>query len=200
MAFELPDLPYAYDALAPLGMSEETLKFHHQLHHRAYVDNANKAVVGTQYDKLGLDSAVVSTFRQGVLNQSTLFNNLSQHWNHMLFWEVMGPEITEIPDNLGRALVRSFGSVDDFKNEFVATGVSQFGSGWVWLIQDEAIGALRVTKTENGVNPLCLGYRTLLGCDVWEHSYYEDFRNRRSAYIENFMNRLVDWNAVAARL
>lgn len=200
MTFELPALPYAYDALASLGMSEETLKLHHDLHHKAYVDNANKAVVGTQYDQLGLDAAVVATFHQGVVNQSALFNNLSQHWNHTLFWEVMGPRQTEMPTNLGSAIVQSFGSVEDFKSEFIATGVSQFGSGWVWLIRDEAVGALRVMKTENGVNPLCFGHKTLLGCDVWEHSYYVDFRNKRPAYLENFLEKLVDWNAVAARL
>jgi superoxide dismutase, Fe-Mn family len=200
MPFELPELPYAYDALAPFGMSEETLKLHHDLHHKAYVDNGNKAIDGTQYDSLSLDQAVVATFHAGVVNQSPLFNNLSQHWNHNLFWEIMSPEQTEMPNALGSAIAQSFGSFDSFKNAFVTTGVSQFGSGWVWLIRDESLGTLRVMKTENGVNPLCYGHKTLLGCDVWEHSYYVDFRNKRPAYLENFLDKLVDWNAVAARL
>ncbi|AYD01458.1 superoxide dismutase [Neorhizobium sp. NCHU2750] len=200
MAFELPELPYAYDALAPLGMSEETLKLHHDLHHKAYVDNGNKAVAGTQWENMSLEQAVVATYHAGVVNQSPLFNNLSQHWNHNLFWEIMSPEQVSMPDNLGSAIVQSFGSIENFRNEFVTTGVSQFGSGWVWLIRDDAAGILRVVKTENGVNPLCHGHKTLLGCDVWEHSYYVDFRNKRPAYIENFIDKLVDWNAVAARL
>jgi superoxide dismutase, Fe-Mn family len=200
MPFELPELPYAYDALASFGMSEETLKLHHDLHHKAYVDNGNKAIAGTQYDSLSLDQAVVATFHAGVVNQSPLFNNLSQHWNHNLFWEIMGPEQAEMPDSLGKAISQSFGSIETFKNEFVTTGISQFGSGWVWLVKDDALGSLRVMKTENGVNPLCFGHKTLLGCDVWEHSYYLDFRNKRPGYIENFLDKLVNWNAVATRL
>jgi superoxide dismutase, Fe-Mn family len=200
MPFELPELPYAYDALASFGMSEETLKLHHDLHHKAYVDNGNKAIAGTQYDSLSLDQAVVATFHAGVVNQSPLFNNLSQHWNHNLFWEIMGPEQAEMPDSLGKAISQSFGSIETFKSEFVTTGISQFGSGWVWLIKDDALGSLRVMKTENGVNPLCFGHKTLLGCDVWEHSYYLDFRNKRPGYIENFLDKLVNWNAVATRL
>lgn len=200
MSFELPKLPYAYDALAPFGMSEETLKLHHDLHHKTYVDNGNKAIQGTQYETMSLEQAIIATYHAGVVSQSPLFNNLSQHWNHNLFWEVMGPERTSMPDNLGSAIAQSFGSFESFKNEFVTTGISQFGSGWVWLVRDETLGALRVVKTENGVSPLCLGHKTLLGCDVWEHSYYVDFRNKRPAYIENFLDKLVDWNAVAARL
>jgi Fe-Mn family superoxide dismutase len=200
MSFMLPELPYAYDALAPLGMSEETLKLHHDLHHKAYVDNGNKAIAGTQYEALSLEQAVVATYHAGAVGQSPLFNNISQHWNHNLFWESMNPAQTAIPDALGSALAQSFGSIENFKNEFVTAGVSQFGSGWVWLIRDETLGSLRVLKTENGINPLCDGHRTLLGCDVWEHSYYVDFRNKRPAYIENFLEKLVDWNAVASRL
>ncbi|HWU64983.1 MAG TPA: superoxide dismutase [Ensifer sp.] len=198
MSFELPNLPYAHDALAPLGMSEETLKYHHDLHHKAYVDNAKKAAAGTPWEKASLEDAVVGTYVAGAESQSGLFNNLSQHWNHMLFWQIMGPGGSELPDGLGRAITQSFGSFDNFRNEFVSTGLSQFGSGWVWLARGED-GALSVTKTANGINPLCFKQKALLGCDVWEHSYYIDFRNRRQAYLENFLDRLIDWNAVQAR-
>lgn len=200
MSFELPELPYAYDALAPFGMSAQTLEIHHDIHHKAYVDNGNKAIAGTQWDGLSLEDAVVATYDAGAANQSYLFNNLSQHWNHVQFWESMGPERVEIPHVIGKTISRSFGSIATFKEEFVATGVSQFGSGWVWLVRDDAANHLKVIKTSNGVNPLCFGQTALLGCDVWEHSYYIDFRNGRKAYIENFLDRLVNWNAVAARL
>ncbi|HZG27350.1 MAG TPA: superoxide dismutase [Ensifer sp.] len=198
MSFELPNLPYAHDALAPFGMSEETLKYHHDLHHKAYVDNANKAAVGTPWEKASLEDAVVGTYAAGAESQSGLFNNLSQHWNHMLFWQIMGPGGSDVPDGIGRAITQSFGSFENFRNEFVTTGLSQFGSGWVWLVRGEN-GVLSVTKTANGINPLCFQQKALLGCDVWEHSYYIDFRNRRQAYLENFLDRLVDWNAVQAR-
>lgn len=199
MSFELPELPYAYDALAPFGMSEETLKIHHDLHHKAYVDNGNKAIAGTEWENLSLEQAVIGTYHPGVVNQSLIFNNLAQHWNHTLFWEIMSPNATILPDELGRAITQSFGSFDNFRNEFIAMGMSQFGSGWVWLVRDEAQDDLRVTKTSNGINPLCLGQKALMGCDVWEHSYYIDFRNGRKAYLENFLDRLIDWSAVGAR-
>jgi Fe-Mn family superoxide dismutase len=163
MSFELPDLPYAYDALAQNGMCSETLEFHHDLHHKAYVDNG------------------------------------SQHWNHIQFWEMMGPDGRKMPGELESAITASFGSIDEFKAQFVAAGVGQFGSGWCWLVQD-ASGSLAITKTENGVNPLCFGQTALLGCDVWEHSYYIDFRNKRPVYIQNFLDNLVNWENVAARM
>lgn len=200
MAFRLADLPYAYDALAPLGMSEETVRIHHDRHHRAYVDNLNKAIAGTGWDDLNLDEIVTSSYEKDTVAQSAIFNNASQHWNHTLFWQLIGPGESKLPGELERALTDSFGSLDAFRQQFVANGVAQFGSGWVWLVKDQKSGRLEIVKTSNGVNPLCSGQKTLLGCDVWEHSYYIDYRNQRPAYLENFLDRLVDWETVAARL
>jgi len=199
MAFTLPDLPYAHDALAPLGMSRETLEFHHDIHHKAYVDNGNKLVAGTPWEGKSLDEIVVGTYAAGAVAQSGLFNNASQHWNHNLFFEVMGPANKAMPGALEKALTDSFGSVAKFKEDFAAAGAAQFGSGWAWLVMDKD-GILKVTKTENGVNPPCFGQTALLGCDVWEHSYYIDFRNKRPAYLANFLDKLVNWEAVAARM
>ena len=199
MAFTLPDLPYPHDALAALGMSKETLEFHHDIHHKAYVDNGNKLVAGTPWDGKSLDEIVAGTYAAGAVAQSGLFNNASQHWNHTLFWQVMGPGGKVMPGDLETALVDNFTSVVKFKEEFAAAGAGQFGSGWAWLVRDKD-GSMKVTKTENGVNPLCFGQTALLGCDVWEHSYYIDFRNKRPAYLSNFLEKLVNWEAVAARM
>ncbi len=199
MAFELPDLPYAHDALSQHGMSAETLEYHHDLHHKAYVDNGNKLIAGTKWESETLESIITGTYEAGAVAQSGLFNNASQHWNHMQFWEMMGPSNAGMPSELEASVNESFGSVDAFKEAFSAAGAGQFGSGWCWLVRD-ADGALKVTKTENGVNPLCFGQKALLGCDVWEHSYYIDFRNKRPAYLSNFLDNLVNWENVASRL
>ena len=199
MAFELPDLPYAHDALSQHGMSAETLEYHHDLHHKAYVDNGNKLIAGTKWESETLESIITGTYEAGAVAQSGLFNNASQHWNHMQFWEMMGPSNAGMPSELEASVNESFGSVDAFKEAFSAAGAGQFGSGWCWLVRD-ADGALKVTKTENGVNPLCFGQKALLGCDVWEHSYYIDFRNKRPAYLSNFLDNLVNWENIASRL
>jgi len=196
MAFELPDLPYAHNALADSGMSEETLQYHHDLHHKAYVDNGNKLLAGSGLEGKSLEEIVVAAYNDA--DRAGLFNNASQHWNHIQFWEMMGPGGRAMPSELEGWIKDGFGSVDAFKEQFVAAGVGQFGSGWCWLVKEG--DALKVTKTPNGVNPLCFGQTALLGCDVWEHSYYIDFRNRRPAYIENFLANLVNWENVAERL
>ena len=199
MAFELPDLPYAHDALSELGMSKETLEYHHDLHHKAYVDNGNKLINGTEWASKTLEEIIVGTYTAGSVAQNGIFNNASQHWNHIQFWEMMGPGGKSIPSELSSAISENFGSIDKFKEEFCAAGAGQFGSGWCWLVKDTD-GSLKVTKTENGVNPLCFGQSALLGCDVWEHSYYIDFRNKRPAYLTNFLDKLVNWDNVAARM
>ncbi|MCY4461509.1 MAG: superoxide dismutase [Albidovulum sp.] len=199
MAFELPDLPYAQDALAEHGMSKETLEFHHGLHHKAYVDNGNKTIAGTEWEGKSLDSIVTGSYQSGAVAQNGVFNNASQHWNHCQFWEMMGPGNSSMPSELESRIKDAFGSTDSFKEQFVAAGVGQFGSGWCWLVAN-AGGELEITKTENGVNPLCFGQTALLGCDIWEHSYYIDFRNKRPAYISNFLDNLVNWENVAQRL
>ncbi len=199
MAFELPDLPYAHDALAAHGMSAETLEFHHDLHHNAYVTNGNALIKGTEWDGKTLEEIIVGTYDATSVAQNGIFNNISQLWNHNEFWKMMGPNKTAMPGELENAIVESFGSVDEFKKQFAAAGAGQFGSGWAWLVKDTD-GGLKVTKTENGVNPLCFGQTALLGCDVWEHSYYIDFRNKRPVYLTNFLDNLVDWENVASRL
>ncbi|MBU2360340.1 MAG: superoxide dismutase [Alphaproteobacteria bacterium] len=199
MAFELPDLPYAHDALASKGMSKETLEYHHDIHHKAYVDNGNKLLAASEYEGMSLEDAITQTYQAGAVAQSGLFNNLSQLWNHNQFWEMMTPETSKMPSELELALAESFGSVQKFKDEFAAAGAGQFGSGWAWLVKDKD-DSLKITKTENGVNPLCFGQTALLGCDVWEHSYYIDFRNKRPAYLTNFLDNLVNWENVASRM
>jgi len=199
MAFTLPDLPYAHDALASKGMSVETLEFHHDLHHNAYVTNGNAAIAGTEWEGKSLEEIIVGTYDASAVAQNGIFNNISQLWNHNQFWEMMGPGESKMPGALESALVENFGSVADFKSAFSAAGAGQFGSGWCWLVKN-ADGSLAVTKTENGVNPLCFGQTALLGCDVWEHSYYIDFRNKRPVYLSNFLDNLVNWENVADRL
>lgn len=199
MAFELPDLPYAHDALSEFGMSKETLEFHHDLHHKAYVDNGNKLIEGTEWANKSLEEIIVGTYQAGSVAQNGIFNNASQHWNHVQFWEMMGPGGNNMPAELSSALNENFGSVDKFKEDFCAAGAGQFGAGWCWLVKDKD-GSLKVTKTENGVNPLCFGQTALLGCDVWEHSYYIDFRNKRPAYLTNFLDKLVNWENVSSRM
>ena len=195
MAFTLPDLPYAHDALANLGMSAETLEYHHDLHHNAYVVNGNKLIAGTEWEDKSLEDIITGTYDASAVAQNGIFNNASQHWNHNQFWEMMGPGESGMPGELESALKDSFGSVDAFKDEFKAAGAGQFG----WLVKTSD-GELKVTKTENGVNPLCFGQTALLGCDVWEHSYYIDFRNKRPDYLANFLDHLVNWENVASRL
>ena len=199
MAFNLPDLPYAHDALAGLGMSAETFEFHHDLHHKAYVDNGNKLIAGSEWENAALEDIITGTYQAGSVAQNGIFNNASQHWNHMQFWEMMGPSGAAMPSALEAAITDSFGSVDAFKTAFSAAGAGQFGAGWCWLVKN-ADGGLEVTKTENGVNPLCFGQTALLGCDVWEHSYYIDFRNKRPGYLSNFLDKLVNWENVASRM
>ena len=196
MAFELPDLPYAHNALADGGMSEETLQYHHDLHHKAYVDNGNKLLAGSGLEGSSLEEVVTASYNDA--DKAGLFNNASQHWNHMQFWQMMGPSGRNMPSELEARISDAFGSTDAFKEQFTAAGVGQFGSGWCWLVKEG--DSLKVTKTPNGVNPLCFGQTALLGCDVWEHSYYIDFRNKRPVYLANFLDNLVNWENVAERL
>jgi Fe-Mn family superoxide dismutase len=197
MAFELPPLPYAREALQPY-MSAETLEFHHSKHHQAYVTKLNELIAGTELEGQDLDSIVKASF--GKPERQGIFNNAGQHWNHLLFWQWMKPNGGgSIPGELEKRLVSDFGSVDAFKKAFSDAGVAQFGSGWCWLVED-ADGKLKVTKTPNAENPLAHGQKALLGCDVWEHSYYIDYRNRRADYLKAFLDNLVNWETVAQRL
>lgn len=191
-AFELPELPYAYDALDPY-MSAETLEFHHDKHHNAYVVNGNKIIEGLDHMGDTLEEVVINAHKKG---EQGLFNNAGQHWNHNHFWHWMKPNGGgAIPGNLEAAINDSFGSFDAFRDEFLNAGATQFGSGWAWLVMN-ADGKLEVMKTANADNPLTSGKTALLGCDVWEHSYYIDYRNARPKYLEAFVDNLVNWEYV----
>lgn len=193
MAFELPALPYAMDALAPY-MSAETLEYHHGKHHNTYVVTLNKLVEGTDLAGKSLDEVVKASF--GKPDLQPVFNNAGQHWNHLLFWQWMQPNGGgAIPGELEKKLIEDFGSVAKFREDFIQAGVTQFGSGWAWLVLNN--GKLEVMKTPNAENPLAHGKTALLGVDVWEHSYYIDYRNARPKYLEAFIDSMVNWEKVA---
>jgi Fe-Mn family superoxide dismutase len=186
----LPELPYPYDSLAP-HMSRETLEYHHDKHHNAYVVNANNLLKDSPLNGKSLEEIVTGSFGKN----AGLFNNAAQHYNHLHFWKWMKPKGGgKIPGGLEKRIVADIGSVDKMKEEFIAAGVSQFGSGWCWLTVKD--GKIAVTKTANGENPLVHGGKPILGCDVWEHSYYIDYRNRRPDYVKAFLEHLVNWEYV----
>ncbi|WP_026438776.1 superoxide dismutase [Acidocella facilis] len=199
MAFELPSLPYSTNALAEAGMCQETLELHHGKHHQAYVTALN-GFVEKNADLQGKSLEEIVKLSYNKPDMAPVFNNAGQHWNHILFWENLAPTGGKIPGKLETKLVEDFGSVDAFKDAFKAAGVGQFGSGWAWLVL-ASDGKLKVTKTPNGSNPLATGEgKVLLGLDVWEHSYYLDFRNRRPDYITNYLNKLANYEYAAAQL
>ena len=195
----LPELPYPYDALQDFGMGKETMEYHHGLHHKAYVDNGNNLLKGSEWENKKIEEIISGNYDSNSKTQNGIFNNVAQHWNHCEFWKMMSPIKSNMPSELEKSLIESFGSIENFKKDFVAAGVSQFGSGWCWLVKDNE-DRLSITKTENGVNPLCFSQKALLGCDVWEHAYYLDFRNKRPAYILNFLDNLTDWEYVSSKL
>ena len=187
MAFILPDLPYAYDALGPY-MSAETLEFHHDKHHNAYVTAGNGMIEGTPYADMSLEDVVVKSHG----DNAGLFNQAGQHYNHIHFWNWMKPNGGgAIPGNLEAKIIADLGSVEAFRDAFIKAGMTQFGSGWCWLALKN--GKLEIMKTPNGENPLIHGATPVLGCDVWEHSYYIDYRNARPKYLEAFVDNLVNW-------
>jgi Fe-Mn family superoxide dismutase len=188
--FTLPELPYAYDALQPY-MSKETLEFHHDKHHQAYVTNGNNLLKGTEWEGQSLEAIVKGSFGK----HAGLFNNAGQHFNHLHFWKWMKPHGGgPIPGALEKAIIASFGSVEKMKEDFIQAGVTQFGSGWSWLTVTD--GRIVVAKSANGESPLVQGSSPILGCDVWEHSYYIDYRNRRPDYLKAFIENLVNWDYV----
>lgn len=194
MAFELPVLPYAYDALDPY-MSAETLEFHHDKHHNAYVTNGNNLLAGSGLEDKSLEDVIKATY--GDASKAGLFNNAAQHYNHMHFWNWMKKDGGgAIPGELEAKIIADLGSVAALRDAFLTAGATQFGSGWCWLVQN-ADGKLEVTKTANGENPLCFNQTPLLGCDVWEHSYYIDYRNARPKYLEAYFDNMINWEYVA---
>lgn len=193
MPFELPRLPYAYDALQPV-MSKETLEYHHDKHHATYVETANKLIEGSSLAGKPLEEVVRASHRAV---DKKLFNNAAQHWNHLQFWLGMTPKGGgKIPGELEKRLTADLGGVEKFKKDFVAEGVSDFGSGWVWLVVDDG-GKLEILKTANAENPLVLGKTMLAVCDVWEHAYYIDYRNKREAFLKAFVDHLINWEYAA---
>lgn len=196
MTFELPSLPYASDALAPY-MSSETLDFHHGKHHQTYVTNLNNLVKDSDMQEASLEDIVIKSSKDA--SMAGIFNNAGQHWNHILFWQCMKPNGGgAMPSELEKRISSDFGSVDQFKEAFVQAGTTQFGSGWAWLAIDN--GKLVVTKSANASNPLVEGMKPILGCDVWEHSYYIDYRNKRPDYLKAFLDNLVNWEFVSSQL
>ncbi len=192
MAFTLPPLPYAYDALTPF-MSKETLEFHHDKHHNAYVVAGNTlAGDGTKYAGKSIEDICKEAF---AAKDQPVVNQIGQHYNHIHFWSWMkkGGGGKKLPSKV-EALVTGYGGYDKMRTDFIQAGVTQFGSGWCWLAVKG--GKLEVMKTPNGENPLMHGAQPILGCDVWEHSYYIDYRNMRPKYLEAFIDSLVNWDHV----
>jgi Fe-Mn family superoxide dismutase len=191
MAFELPPLPYAQDALAP-HISAETLEYHYGKHHQTYVTNLNKLVEGTEHENASLEDVIMAS-------DGGLFNNSAQVWNHTFYWNSMSPDGGGAPSGeVADAINSAFGSYDAFREKFAEAATTQFGSGWAWLV--DAGSGLEIMKTSNADLPMKHNAKALLTIDVWEHAYYIDFRNARPNYISTFLDHLVNWDFVAQNM
>jgi superoxide dismutase, Fe-Mn family len=199
MPFTLPALPYAYDALEP-HIDAKTMEIHHTKHHQAYVNNLNAALEKVpQLEGKSLDDLMKGINSVPEAVRTAVRNNGGGHWNHSMFWELMGPKQGGEPrGRIGDAIKSSFGDFTKFKEQFAAAGTGRFGSGWAWLI-DDGNGKLSITSTPNQDNPLMEGKKALLGLDVWEHAYYLKYQNRRPDYIAAWWN-VVNWDAVGKRM
>ena len=196
MIFSLPKLDYQKSALAPI-MSEETLDLHYGKHHQTYITNLNNFIKDTEMAKMSLKEII--TYSSKDKSKIGIFNNARQHWNHIMFWKCMKPKGGgQMPKKLKDRIVADFGSEENFKKEFIQAGVTQFGSGWCWLSINN--GKLFVSKTPNAENTLIQNMKPILGCDVWEHSYYVDYKNRRPEYLKNFYEKLINWEFVESQL
>ena len=196
MAYEVPPLPYDYAALEP-HVDEATMKVHHDKHHQAYVDKANAALEGTEWEGKPVEDVLKNLDSLPADKQKAVRNNGGGHYNHSLFWELLSPDGGGAPDGeLAEAIDGAFGSFDEFKTKFKDAGVNRFGSGWSWLVHDGS--GLAVVSTANQDNPVSDGQTPLLGVDVWEHAYYLKYQNKRPDYIDAWWNT-VDWAKVAAR-
>ena len=195
MAFTLPQLPYAHNALEP-HIDEQTMQIHHGKHHQAYVDNLNKAIAGTEHENKSLEELIANA---GSISPAVR-NNGGGHWNHTFFWEILGPNGGQPSGKVAEAINSAFGSLDGLKEKFNAAATSRFGSGWAWVIVKD--GKLEVTSTPNQDNPLMdvteSKGKPILGVDVWEHAYYLKYQNKRADYLAAFWN-VVNWNKVAER-
>jgi superoxide dismutase, Fe-Mn family len=190
MAFELPKLPYSHDALAPF-ISEETLDFHYGKHHQAYVTNLNGLVSGTEFENADLETIIKKA-------EGGIFNNGAQVWNHTFYFEAFRKDGRKEPaGDLAEAIRKSFGSFEEFRENFNKSAATIFGSGWAWLASS-GDGSLQIVQESNAGNPLRKGLKPLMTCDVWEHAYYIDYRNKRPDYIKNFWE-ILDWDIIASR-
>jgi superoxide dismutase, Fe-Mn family len=196
MAYSVPPLPYAYDALEP-HIDKATMEFHHDKHHQAYVDKVNAALDGTDWAEKSIEDVLKNLDSLPGDKQAAVRNNGGGHYNHALFWESMSSAGGGAPDGgLASAINSAFGSFEDFKAKLKETGVNQFGSGWSWLVHDGS--GLAIVGTPNQDSPISAGKTPLLGVDVWEHAYYLKYQNRRPDYIDAWWN-VVDWGAIAGR-
>jgi len=194
MAFELPALPFAKDALAP-HISSTTLDFHHGKHHNTYVVNLNNLIADTDLADKSLEDIMKAT--AGDASKAGIFNNAAQVWNHTFFWNSLSPKGGGAPTGaLAEAINDAFGSLDGFKEAFKTAGLTQFGSGWAWLVARD--GKLEIAKTPNAECPLTDGATPIITCDVWEHAYYLDFQNRRPDFLDTFLNDLINWDFASA--
>lgn len=195
MAFTQPPLPFDINALEQYGMKAETFEYHYGKHHAAYVTNLNKLTDGTELANKSLEEVIQISFKDS--SKAGIFNNAAQVWNHSFFWNCLKPAGGGAPTgDLAAKINQDFGSFDKFTEEFSTAAATQFGSGWAWLVDDG--GTLKVMKTPNAENPLAHGKKALLTLDVWEHAYYIDYKNARPAFIKNFLDKLVNWDFVAA--
>lgn len=194
--FTLPPLPYAENALEPI-ISAQTLKYHHGKHHLAYVENLNKLIAGTEYANLSMEKIITAT--AGKMETSAIFNNAAQAWNHTFYWQGLKAKGGGAPPaGLKENIEASFGSVDACKEELARAAVSQFGSGWGWLVLDG--GKLKVVKTANAEVPLTMAMKPLFTVDVWEHAYYLDYQNRRADYVKAVLDKLMNWDFILANI
>ena len=190
MTFELPELPYAKNALEPY-ISEKTMEFHYGKHHKAYVDNLNKLVKDTEFENMSLEEVIKTS--AGRAEFSAIFNNAAQAWNHTIFWNCMMKDGGQAPQGeLSDKIYRDIGSYEKLKEEFKNAATSQFGSGWAWLAEGKD-GKLTVMKTSNADTPLAHGLKPIITCDVWEHAYYLDYQNRRPDFVSAFLEHLVKY-------
>ncbi len=192
----LPELPYGNDALEP-HVSSRTLDFHYGKHHKAYVTNLNKLIEGTEFSQESLESIIKNT--SGRDDETAVFNNAAQVWNHTFYWHSIKPAGGGIPYGpLAKKIDMDFGSYDIFAQKFKDTALGQFGSGWAWLVQKD--GKLEIIKTSNADTPIAKGVKPLLTVDVWEHAYYLDYQNKRADYLDSFIKNLINWDFVNANL
>ena len=194
MPFELPQLPYAKDALLP-HISVETFSYHYDKHHSSYVDKLNAAIEGTDYEGMELMELIHAAYDNG---DQDVFNNAAQTWNHTFFWQSMSPDNSGVDDAALERLIDDFGGMDALREAFVDSGTGQFGSGWVWIVVSD--GKLDVVGTPNAELPQLQSQHPLLTCDLWEHAYYLDYQNERGEFLEVFFDRLANWRFAADQL